>query len=342
MKSLIMGAINSLIDTPGGYSVLQRNSETWHCRFCGSAYNDVCTKDMIHISGLENHHPAELCGIWLGKLYLNQTRDIRLSDFRAISTSPLHCAENECNFESTGSPLITLPKRSCAPAKSHVATLLRHSDATKNHSTLREEFFSTMDIRNSSSAQYTELEGCRITGCLFVEHGNLVFQAISKRSRIPFLLIDQQMLGPTSDCISSAFNSFKGGFPDDPKTHNSIQNSSLICSSTESSSHLINLDKSGQKCLISHVDNPYASTNRCSEDFKPRHPPPPLRLSWPLVTLRRFGFYGNSLFKVETGRRAPRGEGIYLFRIKHLREFRKSFEVSFFFYSYILLITVIL
>ncbi|VDO95016.1 unnamed protein product [Schistosoma margrebowiei] len=50
-------------------------------------------------------------------------------------------------------------------------------------------------------------------------------------------------------------------------------------------------------------------------------------MSWPLVTLRRFGFYGNSLFKVETGRRAPRGEGLYLFRIKHLREFRKSFEI---------------
>ncbi|VDQ14217.1 unnamed protein product [Trichobilharzia regenti] len=44
--------------------------------------------------------------------------------------------------------------------------------------------------------------------------------------------------------------------------------------------------------------------------------------------MRRFGFYGNSLFKVETGRRAPRGEGLYLFRIKHLREFKKSFEVS--------------
>lgn len=60
-----------------------------------------------------------------------------------------------------------------------------------------------------------------------------------------------------------------------------------------------------------------------------RLPPPPLRLSWPLCTLRRFGFYGNSLFKLEAGRRAPRGEGHYLFRIRNLRGFRQYFEVSF-------------
>ncbi|VDP90808.1 unnamed protein product [Echinostoma caproni] len=57
-----------------------------------------------------------------------------------------------------------------------------------------------------------------------------------------------------------------------------------------------------------------------------RLPPPPLRLSWPLCTLRRFGFYGNTLFKLEAGRRAPRGEGHYLFRIRTLREFRQYFE----------------
>ncbi|XP_018646560.1 hypothetical protein Smp_158670 [Schistosoma mansoni] len=322
-----MGAINSLIDTPGGYSVLQKNSETRHCRFCGSAYNDVCTKD-IQTSRLEDHHPAELCGIWLGKLYSNQMKEIRLhGDFRALSASQSHCAQTEGNFESVGSPLVTLPKRSCAPTRSHVATLLRHSDTTKNQSTLK-DFFSTMDIRNSSSVQYTELEGCHINGCLFVEHGNLVFQAVSKRSHVPFLLIDQQMLGPTSDCVAPIFHQTnKGRFFDNPKLHCPIQRPLPILSFPENGSHLGNSDTVGQKCSPSLVDNPYISTERCPEDVKPRLPPPPLRLSWPLVTLRRFGFYGNSLFKVETGRRAPRGEGLYLFRIKHLREFRKSFEI---------------
>ncbi|CAH8616203.1 unnamed protein product [Schistosoma haematobium] len=321
-----MGAINSLIDTPGGYSVLQRNSETRHCRFCGSAYNDVCTKD-IHTSRLEDHHPAELCGIWLGRLYSNQMKEIRIhGDFTALSATQSQCAETEGNFESVGSPLITLPKRSCAPTRSQVATLLRHSDTTKNQSTLK-DFFSTMDIRNSSSVQYTELEGCHINGCLFVEHGNLVFQAVSKRSHVPFLLIDQQMLGPTSDCVAPIFHQTnRERFLDNPKLHCSIQRPLPISSFLENGSHLGNSDTVGQKCSASLVDNPYVSTNRYPEDVKPRLPPPPLRLSWPLVTLRRFGFYGNSLFKVETGRRAPRGEGLYLFRIKHLREFRKSFE----------------
>lgn len=215
-----MGAINSLIDTPGGYSVLQRNSETRHCRFCGSAYNDVCTKD-IHTSRLEDHHPAELCGIWLGRLYSNQMKEIRIhGDFTALSATQSHCAETEGNFESVESPLITLPKRSCAPTRSQVATLLRHSDTTKNQSTLK-DFFSTMDIRNSSSVQYTELEGCHINGCLFVEHGNLVFQAVSKRSHVPFLLIDQQMLGPTSDCVAPIFHR-KSHYSDNASTCHNI------------------------------------------------------------------------------------------------------------------------
>ncbi|CAH8613206.1 unnamed protein product [Heterobilharzia americana] len=324
-----MGAIHSLIDAPGGYSVLQKNSETRHCRFCGSAYNDVCTKDVIHTSGLENHHPAELCGIWLGKLYLNQMRNLRLhGDFRTSSTLPSHCAETEGDFESFGSPLITLPKRSCPSTKSHVATLLRHSDASKIQSTLREDFFSTMDVHNLSAAQYAELEGCRISGCLFVEHGNLVFQAVNKRSRIPFLLIDQQVLGSTADCVPSAVHStYKAGFSDSLKICSQDQNSLPPFSSFENSSHLMNSEKMGQKCSVSQMDSPYEITKRCPENTKPRLPPPPLRLSWPLVTLRRFGFYGNSLFKVETGRRAPRGEGLYLFRIKHLREFKRSFEM---------------
>ncbi|CAH8864511.1 unnamed protein product [Trichobilharzia szidati] len=316
-----MGSIHSLIDAPGGYSILQKNSETRHCRFCGSAYNDICTKSVVNASGLEIHHPAELCGIWLGKLYLNQIGNLRLhGDFRASSISPLHCTETDGNFEPIQSPLITLPKRSCPPTKSHVATLLRHTDTSKFQSTLREEFFSTMDVNNLSTTQYAELEGCRINGCLFVEHGNLVFQAVNKRSRIPFLLIDQQMAGSTSECASSTVHS-------NSKTYSIDQNSMPICSSLDNGSRSVNLGRIGQKCsTTTHGDNHYGLTNKCPEDTKPRLPPPPLRLSWPLVTLRRFGFYGNSLFKVETGRRAPRGEGLYLFRIKHLREFKKSFE----------------
>ncbi|CAH8539783.1 unnamed protein product [Schistosoma turkestanicum] len=95
---------------------------------------------------------------------------------------------------------------------------------------------------------------------------------------------------------------------------------------SDSSSGLLNtsFSSSQEATKRSNIDK---SILKYPEDFKPRLPPPPLRLSWPLVTLRRFGFYGNSLFKVETGRRAPRGEGLYLFRIKNLREFRKSFEI---------------
>ncbi|VEL24250.1 unnamed protein product [Protopolystoma xenopodis] len=54
----------------------------------------------------------------------------------------------------------------------------------------------------------------------------------------------------------------------------------------------------------------------------------PLRLSWPLTSLRRFGFHG-CLLRLEAGRRAPRGEGYYVFCVKQLREFRQLFEVCF-------------
>ncbi|VDD76502.1 unnamed protein product [Mesocestoides corti] len=50
-----------------------------------------------------------------------------------------------------------------------------------------------------------------------------------------------------------------------------------------------------------------------------------LRLDWPLTTLRQFAFRG-CLFKMETGRRAPHGEGHYLFRVKDIGEFRQTLE----------------
>ncbi|VDN99348.1 unnamed protein product [Rodentolepis nana] len=50
-----------------------------------------------------------------------------------------------------------------------------------------------------------------------------------------------------------------------------------------------------------------------------------LRLEWPLTTLRQFAFNG-CLFKMETGRRAPHGEGHYLFRIPDIAEFRQNLE----------------
>ncbi|KAM3178439.1 hypothetical protein ACTXT7_002526 [Hymenolepis weldensis] len=57
----------------------------------------------------------------------------------------------------------------------------------------------------------------------------------------------------------------------------------------------------------------------------PSSPRETLRLEWPLTTLRQFAFNGY-LFKMETGRRAPHGEGHYLFRIPDIAEFRQNLE----------------
>lgn len=54
--------------------------------------------------------------------------------------------------------------------------------------------------------------------------------------------------------------------------------------------------------------------------------PETFQLEWPLHTLRQFAFHG-CLFKMETGRRAPNGEGHYLFRVKSMGEFRQTLEV---------------
>lgn len=59
-----------------------------------------------------------------------------------------------------------------------------------------------------------------------------------------------------------------------------------------------------------------------------------LRLEWPLTTLRQFAFHG-CLFKMETGRRAPHGEGHYLFRIPNIAKFRKNLEVFEHKYTYL-------
>lgn len=61
----------------------------------------------------------------------------------------------------------------------------------------------------------------------------------------------------------------------------------------------------------------------------PSSPRETLRLEWPLTTLRQFAFNGY-LFKMETGRRAPHGEGHYLFRIPDIVEFRQNLEVGLF------------
>ncbi|BHF77650.1 hypothetical protein SprV_0602075900 [Sparganum proliferum] len=62
-----------------------------------------------------------------------------------------------------------------------------------------------------------------------------------------------------------------------------------------------------------------------SEPVSPKSSSETLRIEWPLATLRQFAFH-KCLFKMETGRKAPYGEGHYLFRLKHLDEFRQTLE----------------
>ncbi|VDL95425.1 unnamed protein product [Schistocephalus solidus] len=62
-----------------------------------------------------------------------------------------------------------------------------------------------------------------------------------------------------------------------------------------------------------------------SEPTSPKPSSETLRIEWPLATLRQFAFH-KCLFKMETGRKAPYGEGHYLFRLKHLGEFRQTLE----------------
>ncbi|CAL8106659.1 unnamed protein product [Calicophoron daubneyi] len=366
-----MGAVHSLLDAnSSGCSSVRPH----HCHACGMIYDGLLNPP----AKVRNHFPAELCGIWLGK-----PDGDRFSDWHKKTAyesqysfqSPPHGYISTEAGQHGGNPSTTLPKRS-VPNKSSlvVSTLLKHTDFTKNErSALKHGFFSSMELNNPGASDYAQLEGCHIHGCLFVEHGNLVFQALENSHQLPFLLTARwQTEGSTS------VHQSPDPLPDhrcrgsDPfVTTNTVvlgecahfnscacRSSSLpfsFCQKTRRK--LVNYLRDFQKAQAQHRVRPCYCKN-CHENLlskflglspKPkdrntdeskshygnqtksepkqsRLPPPPLRLSWPLFTLRRFGFYGSSLFKLEAGRRAPRGEGHYLFRIKALREFRQYFE----------------
>ncbi|THD22357.1 hypothetical protein D915_006932 [Fasciola hepatica] len=367
-----MGALQSLLDAPiDGFPTKTRRNSKCCCHACGMQF-DRNQKDSTVNQTLwvHAHYLAELCGIWLGSPDPSQRKHID-------SSSPFVA------FPST-----TLPKRSVSSSKPSavVSTLIKHTDFTKNErSALKHGFFSTMDMNTAGLTGCSGLEGCHIRGCLYVEHGSLVFQAADSSHQLPSVLTSRK--GESFDAPGTIFPDINARSPcgkgarrtqtrgSDPITPGPDLNDYVRFPSIPHSVYRKTQRKlwayfhEGRCSSPSrHRESGYCTCRRCRRDPKSteadkpvdlkcpnvdyctteqpycrsstlrrrdtnsidpdndRLPPPPLRLSWPLCTLRRFGFYGNTLFKLEAGRRAPRGEGHYLFRIRNLRDFRQYFE----------------
>ncbi|KAF6776955.1 hypothetical protein AHF37_04155 [Paragonimus kellicotti] len=390
-----MGGFHSLLNAPScHYSHTTRSNETQHCSTCGAAYHPAqVVSSTTQPIWFQAHYPAVLCGIWLGRpeeeqlLETFQTTDHLRDSFS--TSSQCYRMPREMNLAIT-LPSTTLPKRAQTNSKPPkiVDILLKHTDFTKGErSALKRGFFSTIDVAVDPLAELPQLEGCHIHGCIFVEYGNLVFQAAEDPTPLPILLIRQ--MGTSFGNGFSAMESPSGynrlhSRGSDPNVtlkdaahimRNSLDASGRYRTPPYSSSASLSLAifRTTRRRLMTYlrascssvtkhrcscrscrvklscksnfvytkihdnyncsVNKPVSKPNReCSPEVTENHlgstrlPPPPLRLSWPLYTLRRFGFYGSSLFKLEAGRRAPRGEGNYLFLIKGLKEFRQYFE----------------
>lgn len=374
-----MGAFHSVTENPPyRYLGISRLQESRCCRCCGTVYHQP---GIVH--NAQPHYPSVLCGIWLIRSDEVQSPEHTKHGYTVRNPSPISSRADEFSFDGVDSSTVLstkLPRRKAPPSKpAHVAaTLLKHTDFTKNErSALKRGFFSVMNVSLGDTSDYSQLEGCHIHGCLFVEHGNLVFQAVDCRARLPSLLTMRKHVTSTLPTRHSTdFNSTnyrlrsaRGsdaamGFPD--SVCSSKHSIDVPCRESHPTSLFFTLKRTRHK-LLAYLRDAYAlppkgkfSCRNCHpgmnfgsfsypssqltgmkvpHNLRTRNsasvgsrsgvgslPPPPLRLSWPLFTLRRFGFYENSLFKLESGRRAPRGEGHYLFVIKGLKEFRQHFE----------------
>ncbi|KAA3675319.1 uncharacterized protein DEA37_0003472 [Paragonimus westermani] len=388
-----MGGFHSLLNTPScRYSHNTRLNETQHCSTCGTAYHPAqVVSSTTQPVWFQAHYPAVLCGICLGRpdeeqLWEGfQTTD-RMRDSFSTS-SQCYRMPREMNLTNT-LPSTTLPKRAQTNSKPPkvVDILLKHTDFTKGErSALKRGFFSTIDVTLDPLAELPQFEGCHIHGCIFVEYGNLVFQAAEDPTTLPVLLIKQMGTSFGNGFLAaespSGYNQLHSRGSDLNVTlngaahsmRNSLDVSGQYRTLPSSASLSLAIFRTTKRKLMTYLRTGCSSVAKhrcscrscrvklsCKSDFvhtkihdnyncavnkpmpKPKResspeatanyldstrlPPPPLRLSWPLYTLRRFGFYGSSLFKLEAGRRAPRGEGNYLFLIKGLKEFRQYFE----------------
>ncbi|KAL5102729.1 hypothetical protein TcWFU_004559 [Taenia crassiceps] len=212
-----------------------------------------------------------------------------------------------------------------------------------------------------NSACRLQLEACRITGSLTCSNGCLVFFSRDADLKIPAHLGgpgDLDLLSPSSqNCFDYGFSfncdQLNSGTFFDLSFWTMENDSNLSCQSLLSSQSGCfssgrklrsgihspsNLRKCGIKQFWTTLLSKKSKNNRqslsletpsvqtlvgCEQNSTPQMQT--LRLEWPLTTLRQFAFHG-CLFKMETGRRAPHGEGHYLFRIPNITKFRKNLE----------------
>ncbi|EUB56842.1 hypothetical protein EGR_08311 [Echinococcus granulosus] len=216
-------------------------------------------------------------------------------------------------------------------------------------------------VRLNSTYRF-RLEACRITGFLTCSNGCLIFLSRDSDLKIPAHLGgpgDQELLSPSAQNYSLDYGfllnrdqlnsgtffdlSYWAMENDTNFSYQSLLSSQSRCFSGRrklwsSVYSPLNLRKRGIKQFWTTLLSKKSKNNRQSVDLDApsvqtlvgcdQHSTSQmetLRLEWPLTTLRQFAFHG-CLFKMETGRRAPHGEGHYLFRIPNITMFRQNLE----------------
>ncbi|KAL5966640.1 hypothetical protein TSMEX_005627 [Taenia solium] len=305
---------------------------------------------------------AELCGIWLGALPFNQHLEATALPAHMIRT-PLATPRMSASALRSHSSDLT---KTALPQKTSKKNSTTFSTGAKLLSDDTLQKLDSFDLPDDvplrlNPACRLQLEACRITGSLTCSNGCLVFFSRDADLKIPAHLGgpgDLELLSPSAqNCFDYGFafncDQLNSGTIFDLSFWTMENDSNFSCQSLLSSQSGCfsggrklwsgvqspsNLRKRGIKQFWTTLLSKKSKNNRQSLNLETpsvqtlvgcdQHSTPQietLRLEWPLTTLRQFAFHG-CLFKMETGRRAPHGEGHYLFRIPNITKFRKNLE----------------
>ncbi|VDM32990.1 unnamed protein product [Hydatigera taeniaeformis] len=306
---------------------------------------------------------AELCGIWLGDLPFNQHLEATSLPAHMIRNTlvPPRMSSGALRSYSNNLTKTALPQKTSKKGGTtfSIGAKLLSVDALQKLDSVGLPDDSGVRLNSSCRLQ---LEACRISGSLTCSNGCLVFFSRDADLKIPAYLGgpgDLELLSPSAPNYSVDYgfsincDQLNSGTVFDLSYWTVENDSNFSCQSLFSSQSGCfssgrklwssvhspsNFRKRGIKQLWTTLISKKSKNNRqCADletpsvqalvgcDQRSTSQMETLRLEWPLTTLRQFAFHG-CLFKMETGRRAPRGEGHYLFRIPNITKFRKNLE----------------
>lgn len=295
---------------------------------------------------------AELCGVWLGELPSNRHLEATVlpphMSHAILQPSNYWKRANDRSLDNFDGYETILPKRSPRKSNQHSAD----NFAASNEALFKISMSDTTPSGFPTVPYQLQLEACRISGSLAFLNGALVFSSREPGIKLPIHLGgpgDSDLLNFTSQrpcqkisdpgCdplnwqAATSMTDLSGSDWVLNDGGSSCQTLLLAGSRSSTVAHTPIVKRRfrqffaflSKKAKHNRPNEPLSGSQILSEPTSPKPSSETLRIEWPLATLRQFAFH-KCLFKMETGRKAPYGEGHYLFRLKHLGEFRQTLE----------------